>query len=639
MGSSARKPSMVQMAARVVGAAALVIGTVLAISHGVAGATTPPDPGTSGPDAVTTGFYDLGDTAFTVPASSGNTFASGVEVVGEVDYPSDITSMGSLPIVLIMHGDHVACYDPSTEATENAWPCPSPYEPIPSYQGFHYLAQALAGEGMVVVSISTNGIEAQEDSDSTDGGISARAELAEYTLQILSDWNASSTGPFGSTLVGHLNLADVGVIGHSRGGGAVADLVSYNASQPSPFGIKAVELLSPFWNPGLDPNLASDVADVPVLDMESYCDGNNPPDPGVAYTDLTRYPGDSAPHSVVWVMGGNHFYWDTVQTSTPYPAGLPSVQDDWTSLGSSYASDPWCGSSSPDRLSPTGQQSVAAAYSRTFMGEELLGDSAYAPYLEGTTSPPPSAGTDNLLVDYIPAAAQRLVVNSFANASSLSTDDLGQPVAVAAGGGSVSLCGPATTTFCATGPSAPAEEPETTAGMVQQAHVSWSGPGTSITSDLGGPTDLTGATILVRAGVDFGAAQSAAPDFSVQLTDANGNTAEADADASPQPIDDPPGDSVDAPGILPRETLQTIAIPVSAFTGIDASEVTKIGLVFDRTSEGSMMTSDLMVTDLPSPPPSTPEAGDAVILPVLGMVVVGAVALGWRRRNARAVAR
>lgn len=594
------------------------------------GATpVPPDPGAPGPYAVSTGYYDIGgQTGFTVPVDSVNDFTSGVEVVGEIDYPTDIAELGQLPVVLIMHGDHVPCYNGTSTYTQ--WPCDSPSQAIPSYQGFHYLAQGLASDGLVVISISTNGIEAQEADHSTDEGILARAELAEYHLQLLSSWNTSSSGPFGSTFVGHLNLGDVGLIGHSRGGGAVAGLVAYNQSVGDPFGIQAVEQLSPYFTT----DLAPDVNGVPLLTMESYCDGDSPDDSGVGYVDLSRYPGDSAPRTLIWLMGGDHFFWDTVQTPDPYPAGLPPVQDDWSMLsgdsgnGTPFADDPQCETDAPTRLSPTGQQAVALTYSRGFMDLHLLGDSDLAPWFEGSVAPPASVDGADLRVNYIPPVSDRLVVNSFSSSSSLTTDDLGQPVTVATGGATVTMCGPPS---CATGSNGGAQEPETGYGSVEQAHVTWDSPGASIANSLGNPTDVSGGTILLRVGVDFGVPQPT-PDLSVVLDDADGNSASVPVSSSAQPLTLPPGGS---PPIVPRETLQTISLPVSDFTGIDPSQVTSINLDFDRTSQGSVMVTDLMVTDLPAGPPSDlPEAPSVVVLPVVA-VAVGLATLLWRRRRMR----
>ena len=597
------------------------------------------DPGGPGTYSVTTGYYNLGDTAYTVPTDSVDDFPTGVEVVGEVDYPTNISSLGARPVVEIVHGDHVPCYNPATEATTTEWPCVPPYEPIPSYQGFHYLAQGLASDGEVAVSISTNGIEAQENSYSTDGGIRARDELAEYTLGLLSDWNSSSSGPFASTFVGHLNLNDVGLIGHSRGGGAVAGLVAYNASQSPSYGIKAVEMLSPFWDPAADPDLASDVAGTPTLTMESYCDGDTPQDAGVAYQDLNRYPGDAAPTSLVWVMGGNHFFWDTVQTPNPYPPGLPSIQDDWNGHVPGGSSDPWCQTSASTRLTPTGQQAVALTYSRGFMDVNLLGDSSLTPYFQGSVAPPPSVNGAELFVSYIPPSTNRLVVNSFSSSSSLTTNDLGQPVTVDSGGGGVTMCGPGPTSSCVTG-SNPAEtttpycqQPHTESGMVEQADAQWSGTGTAIVDPLGSSYNLTGSTILLRVGVDFGVAQSN-PDFGITLHDSGGHATSVPVSDAAQAVTVPPGVTS---YYTPKETLQTVSLPASDFSGVDLTHVTSISIDFDQTSvsgettSGAVDLADLMVTNLPSTGPALPEVPSPLLLAGVAGLFLGVTA--WRRRS------
>jgi hypothetical protein len=120
------------------------------------------------------------------------------------------------------------------------------------------------------------------------------------------------------------------------------------------------------------------------------------------------------------------------------------------------------------------------------------------------------------------------------------------------------------------------------------------------------------------------------PDLSVVLDDAEGHSSSVPASSLAQPLTLSPGDS---PPIVPRETLQTISLPVSDFTGIDPSQVTSIDLDFDRTAPGAVMVTDLMVTDLPAgPSPGLPEAPYVVMLPVLAAIIALA-AFVWRRRR------
>src|SRR5262249_26841611 len=73
-----------------------------------------------------------------------------------------------------------------------------------------------------------------------------------------------------------------------------------------------------------------------------------------------------------------------------------------------------------------------------------------------------------------------------------------------------------------------------------------------------------------------------------------GSSASVPVSASTQPLFIPPGSSAT---LLPRETLQTIRIPLSSFAGVRVDRVKAIDLDFDRTSNGAVTVADLMVTD------------------------------------------
>src|SRR5262249_9574551 len=134
------------------------------------------DPSEPGPFAVARDDYDFGDTAFTPPGAR-----DPIELRGSVTYPQDLSS-GPFPLVVILHGVHSTCYT-NNVATLN-WPCPSPLLPIPSYRGYDYLAERLASNGFIVVSISANGATVG------DAGESGRAELIHKHLEIWNQFNA-----------------------------------------------------------------------------------------------------------------------------------------------------------------------------------------------------------------------------------------------------------------------------------------------------------------------------------------------------------------------------------------------------------------------------------------------------------------
>src|SRR5262249_37469718 len=162
-------------------------------------------------------------------------------------------------------------------------------------------------QGYVVVSIGTNGINARDNS-SFDAGALARAQLMERTFGILDDLNrdgvisprpadpthpgadlfTGSSSPFGTRYVGALNLQNIGIMGHSRGGEGVVRSYNLNRSLGSPYGITAVFALAPidFTN--------STINNVPFAVLLPYNDGDVSNLEGVHFFDDSRYnvPGD-----------------------------------------------------------------------------------------------------------------------------------------------------------------------------------------------------------------------------------------------------------------------------------------------------------------------------------------------------------
>ena len=150
---------------------------------------------------------------------------------------------GRLPLVILLHGNHPTCgrgsnphIDDNIQYTTTGT-CPSSptaYQP-PSHRGYDYIANELASRGYLVVSINANrGINNGAGVSGDSSLILARGRLMLKHLQRLSEWNRSASPTpqlVGVSLANKIDLTQVGLMGHSRGGeGVRAAPVQYNQS-------------------------------------------------------------------------------------------------------------------------------------------------------------------------------------------------------------------------------------------------------------------------------------------------------------------------------------------------------------------------------------------------------------------------
>jgi hypothetical protein len=539
------------------------------------------DPGAPGPLAVTTSEYDYGDSAFSVAG-----FPGPIEVRARVHYPTSLTG-GPFPLVVFLHGRHVTCYLGSSAFLQ--WPCTSGRSPIPSYQGYDYVGTILASHGYIVVSVSANGINAADNSDLTFG-MDARGQLIQHHLDIWNTFNATGAAPFGSLFVGKVNMANVGTMGHSRGGEGVVWNFEHNARKGSPYGIRAVFPLAPvdFFRHVIN--------NVPLAVLLPYCDGDVSNLQGVHFYDDARYnvPGDTGPKDTILVMGANHNFYNTIWTPGGWPAG---TADDWLFSGS--GSDPQCGTSAPTRLSATQERGTGLAYLTAFFRVNLGGESAFFSYLQGDAAPPPSAMTSNIHVSYHPAddPSLRRDVNRLLDATNLTTNTLGG-TASQSGFSPYDLCGAGgpEPSFCL-GAASSTQQPHSVG--LSQLRGGWSSTSATYTNTLPvGARDVSGFLALqLRLSVDFGDGRnpvSAAQDLSVRLTDGDGLTATVKVSDHTTALYYPPGTSS---SVLPKILLNTIRLPLSSFGGVNLADVRSVQFRFDQKPSGAFLISDIAFAD------------------------------------------
>jgi hypothetical protein len=328
------------------------------------------DPGLPGPYATANYSYDVDPLPwpeFPVP----------LEVVADVILPVD--APGPWPLVLFLHGRHGTCYDPAGALVSGNWPCAPNELPVPSHEGYRYVAETLASRGYATVSISANAVNSQ-DFASDDGGAAARSALVRHHLGLLAQW-AGGGDPLGGILEGAIDMDRVVLVGHSRGGEGV-ERAAVDTRRGAPYRLRGLVDIGPTTF-GRQTGLG-----LPKAVILPYCDGDVSDLQGQQLVDGTRDLGeDRALRSAVLVMGTNHNFYNTEWT--PGIAQAPA-EDDW-GFGGSF-DDPTCGVNAPGRLSPAEQQAVGRTYIAALVEVALEGDRAAASLLDGTPRRAGSAG-------------------------------------------------------------------------------------------------------------------------------------------------------------------------------------------------------------------------------------------------------
>ncbi|HLM55317.1 MAG TPA: hypothetical protein VK422_04265 [Pyrinomonadaceae bacterium] len=573
---------------------ALIFSLLLACLAAPSALAQAPDPGAAGPLAVTREEYDYGAQVFQPTG-----FPISVELKASVHYPTGLAG-GPYPLVVFMHGRHATCYRGSTAALR--WPCRSTETAIPSYQGYDYIAQNLASNGYVVISVSANGINAY-DNNVTDLGMQARAELIQRHLQQWNTFRTTGAAPFGTKFVGKVDLTRVGTMGHSRGGEGVVKHYVYNASLGSPYGVKAVFPLAPvdFNRP-----VANNTALAVVL---PYCDGDVNDNQGVHFFDDARYnvAGDTSPKHTIQVMGANHNYFNTVWTPGLFPAG---TADDWT-YTTGGGNDPQCGTVAGNkRLTAAQQRGVGLAYISAVMRAYVGGETQFLPHLTGQSAPPPSAQTTDLHVSYHApdAASKRRDVNRLLTSANLTTNTLGGATAQT-GLTPHDLCGGASPQpqHCLPSTQSTARQPHTvpsarasTMRGLSQLRTGWSASTAVYANDLPlGARDVSGfGWLQFRVAVNFADTRNPTgvpQNFTVRLTDGAGAVSSVTVASYADALFYPPG----SVGPVPKVVLNMARLPLTAFSGVNLSDIRSVQFRFDQSPNGALLISDVAFASAP----------------------------------------
>ncbi|MCS5716745.1 cell wall-binding repeat-containing protein [Herbiconiux sp. CPCC 205763] len=564
------------------------------------------DPSTPGQYEVERDDYNLGDEAEDI-----RDFGRKGEIRAAVWMP--IGAPGERPVVVFLHGRHTSCAGAiPSGAVARAWPCypadeSTGYEgqvDVESYLGYNDAAQILASQGYAVVSISANAINALDGSLADDTGAAARAQLVMDHLTLLREANDGQSVGLPAALKGRLDLNNVGLMGHSRGGEGVVRAALLNIQQGEPFGIKAVLGMAPTDYSRMT------LPDVPTAMVLPYCDGDVEDQMGQKYIDDSRHAyGDDVLRSSVLVMGGNHNYFNTAWTPDKYPV---ATSDDWSIMDRNQT-DPTCGASAPSRLTADEQYAFGNAYMAGFFRLTLGGDQQFMPMFDGSDAEPASAGRADVRVSATLPTSDRVDIANF---------DTPDTAIQAVGAGTYQNCEsmspldvPATQPYCVTALQF-AQAPDygftsaiygngraTSVPSAPSLHFTYTAPASpsAAAGELRVPVpaaaaDFSGSESLsFRVSPDDSVPIGGSTDLTVTVVDGSGGSASVTASQFGDALNVLPGST----NPLRKVLLQQIAVPVSAFTGVDLTDIQQVRFTAPRAA-GGVLLSDLSLFNAPT---------------------------------------
>ncbi|WP_086660794.1 alpha/beta hydrolase family protein [Lentzea kentuckyensis] len=384
------------------------------------------DPGKPGPYATASGEYKLD--SIKLPG-----YPTAIEMEAVVVAPKG--APGKRPLALFLHGRHFTCYN---KANPNQitidWPCPDGLTAVASHRGYLKAQELLASQGYVTVSISANGINAQ-DNQTDDLGAQGRSSLVRHHLALWADWSAGRGSVPPIVKSAPADLSKVLLVGHSRGGEGVNRAATDSLTPPpGDTGFTGPVRWNIRGNVLIGPTIFghNPAPDVPSVTFLPGCDGDVSDLQGQMFVDQTRglSRGDAL-HSALYMVGANHNYFNSEWT--PGQAEAPAFDDFWPG----QTPDPLCTPGAPTRLTADQQQAAGATYVAASAGLFLSRNSSLLPLLDGTGVRAPSADPARVLSHAIGAARKPFVVpdaSTVASGSARVCQQTSRDTTVACGG-------------------------------------------------------------------------------------------------------------------------------------------------------------------------------------------------------------
>lgn len=235
-------------------------------------------------------------------------------------------TLPNYPVALFLHGRHWNCdNDGSGPGLSGGYSfgCATANR-IPSHEGYNYIMERLASQGIFCISISAHDIQPGLGAWDYD----ARGRLILKFLDKLKDWNDNGTDTFGGggLFSGKLDMTRIALSGHSRGGEGVVAAQEINKTWPTAHSILAVNAIAP-----TDQNAVSYLmTEAAYYLLVGARDGDVSNMQGFRTYDRAYPEGATVRHPKIvgWVYGANHNYFNTI----------------WTDAAALGSPNPWAGS-------------------------------------------------------------------------------------------------------------------------------------------------------------------------------------------------------------------------------------------------------------------------------------------------------
>ena len=506
--------------------------------------------------------------------------ARALPLQGRVWYPD---GDGPFPLVLIVHGNH---------AMEDF-----------SDTGYAWLGRHLASRGYIAVSVDQNFLNSSTADmlgglrGGLEGENDARGWLLLEHLRQFRTWNAVPGNPFHR----RVDLGRVALVGHSRGGEAVAEAAHFNRLAHYPddarlrfdygFGIRAVIAIAPIddqYDPRARPTPMQDVS---YLAIHGSHDGDVQSFAGSRQYARARFIDCATCFKAgVYLLGANHGQFNTAWGRDD--AGLP-----WRVLLNLVPI-----------MDAEAQRAIARALFTGFLEATLHGRREYESLFAAAPRQLPwpvdhEAGRDGT------AAPAELVIDHRSGAALPVADyeEDADPATATAAGGRIAAQG--LTLWRERVPDLKWDQLDSAVALLGWDRAAGArAPDYAIT--LGGSPAAGSGARLASIGLslamadesplrDEGAAWSAPAtlDLSVLLTDARGRSASVPLSAiaalrAPVEVSTRKARVLDSTPTS-EPVFQRYTLPLARFTGVDPSAITRITLRFDRSPAGALYVDDV----------------------------------------------